>query len=838
MRNPISAIIKHKLPSYLATDHERLFDFINHYYDFLEDIGNPLDVLESFAHNLEANNDVDIYVDKILADLGYDIALETTIPKIELVRHLSDFLLSRGSANSFKFLFKVLYGDNPEIEYPRERLLIPSQATYIGNHYVYATASNYGTDDFNALLDEVEQFSVTITGIVSGEVSSVESMAVEVHNNIFYLKIQTDSGLKNFRNEEAITIESEITNISIVEELVRLVTFDIDDPGYGYSIGDPVNVTNTNIVGSAKVKTLRDGGIESLTIVDGGSGYVVNDPIKAMPVGDGHSFSAVVEIVDNSTNYLTTPDHADLDLHATDFTVECWIYRTQQSIEEVLIGNIPDYPNDTKGWEWKISASNKLVFNIPGQTEIESTVLVPLRRWTHIATVREGNEIRHYVNGKVSGLDAIYNGTNSNNIVRIGIGRSSVGILIGYLDELRITKGVARYSNKDFTIPTGSLSETEDDFASVSLLLHFDGIEGSTTFVDSSTTTKTITTNGSIWITSQQTRFGTTSGFFSGRGEITKVRIYSSGYKFNAIPALVVESSGGTGANITAGSTSIGQIETIEYTEPFVDTTGTPVVSVDGSGTGATFTVSTDQIIYDDQPFHKTFEGMLGVNSTVIDSHYWQQFSYIVRSSLARAEYDNIVDEWLHPAGFVRFAIYDNFFSGIFNNTSTGGFTDYFLLTIIKSIRGYDPSFMVNPLYNLEWFKDLSSFSSENSNFDIYEEEWLDGADYYMSPALDADIIKRYEYPLPDYLVNPFDNLDWNKNFVSFEYPNSRYEDFTLEDVSDKSILFQDTLSIEIKIYYYHGYTGETLEDFEMSTIDALESPNLTGQVLSIDALS
>lgn len=65
----------------------------------------------------------------------------------------------------------------------------------------------------------------------------------------------------------------------------------------------------------------------------------------------------------------------------------------------------------------------------------------------------------------------------------------------------------------------GGGGPTDPNFASVSLLLHMDGSDGSTTFTDNSPSPRTMTANGNAQIDTAQSKFGGASGLFDGSGD-------------------------------------------------------------------------------------------------------------------------------------------------------------------------------------------------------------------------------------------------------------------------------------------------------------------------------
>jgi hypothetical protein len=60
---------------------------------------------------------------------------------------------------------------------------------------------------------------------------------------------------------------------------------------------------------------------------------------------------------------------------------------------------------------------------------------------------------------------------------------------------------------------------SDPDFANVSLLLHMDGSNGSTTFPDSSSNGLTVTRYGNAQISTAQSKFGGASAYFDGAGD-------------------------------------------------------------------------------------------------------------------------------------------------------------------------------------------------------------------------------------------------------------------------------------------------------------------------------
>ena len=225
---------------------------------------------------------------------------------------------------------------------------------------------------------------------------------------------------------------------------------------------------------------------------------------------------------DGTGDYVTAPSDSSFDFGTGDFTIEFWM--NPSNITGTWQAIISRKYTGSGGWRiYKTSGSNNLSFYHPSGYYATTNTGLTNGTWHHIAVVRSGSTLTTYVDGTSRGTDTIsYAMSPSGADVEIGQGvYASSYPYEGYLDDLRITKGVARYT-ANFTPPTAgfsTLTPAEPYFHNNSLLLHGDGTNGSTTFKDDSINNHTITANGNAQISTVQSKFGGASMYFDGSGD-------------------------------------------------------------------------------------------------------------------------------------------------------------------------------------------------------------------------------------------------------------------------------------------------------------------------------
>lgn len=180
-------------------------------------------------------------------------------------------------------------------------------------------------------------------------------------------------------------------------------------------------------------------------------------------------FGSSAIFVDGSGDLIRAGPSAGFAFGSGNFTVETWYRRVSRPHPYPRIWQFG--PSGTSGWNttqhWALAdghadfAPTKFVVHVwayQGNTAplIVSQTTIAADTWYHLAVTREGNTWRLFVNGALEG-STVWTGVPDNGISNhfIAGGANYIGndFAHGYLDEVRITKGIARYTAA-FTPPT------------------------------------------------------------------------------------------------------------------------------------------------------------------------------------------------------------------------------------------------------------------------------------------------------------------------------------------------------------------------------------------------
>lgn len=158
---------------------------------------------------------------------------------------------------------------------------------------------------------------------------------------------------------------------------------------------------------------------------------------------------------DGTGDWLQLPSTSELSFGTGNFTIEMWMYAQNLASIPMLFHKGSSGSN---GWFCQTSASTLYFGQLDSARYSTWSVSLSNNTWYHIALTRVGSTLNVFINGvsqtaqTVSGADTSNDNTSP---ALIGVIAGGTYALQGYLDDYRITKGVARYT-ANFTPPTAA----------------------------------------------------------------------------------------------------------------------------------------------------------------------------------------------------------------------------------------------------------------------------------------------------------------------------------------------------------------------------------------------
>jgi hypothetical protein len=193
-----------------------------------------------------------------------------------------------------------------------------------------------------------------------------------------------------------------------------------------------------------------DGADGSTTFTDSSSNALTVTAVGNAQVDTAQSkFGGAAGLFDGSGDFLSIAENAVFGFGTGDFTCEAWVRLNSTALQNIL-----DFRTaaNAQAWVWNITSS-KLGMYTPSGTLIAGATNLTTGVWYHVAITRESGTIRQFLNGAVDGSGLNSSNFQSSRPLRIGANPSGGDAFNGHIDELRITKGIARYTAA-FTPPT------------------------------------------------------------------------------------------------------------------------------------------------------------------------------------------------------------------------------------------------------------------------------------------------------------------------------------------------------------------------------------------------
>jgi hypothetical protein len=611
----ISSQIDSQFPGFIREEGPQFVAFMKAYFEYMEQDGNPINSIRALKDNLDIDRTIESFVDYFRKEFMIDIPKDVMADKRLLAKHIREFYRSRGSAESYKFLFRALYGQEIELYYPGDDILRASDGRWKRETRLRIAApfaKNPRSLEGN-----------TIKGVTSGATAYIQDIIGTTALGIEVYDMTAENILGTFLDGERVYNTNDPTNYATINSQVgSIINVNIQSGGAFHNLGDSVTIAGAGSTedATATVTEVTNRGAVTVKIAKAGGGYTKENTKVIVTGGNGKDFEVGIASFKKQTigglsiNTDLISSVKNVRLNEGPFFVR---YGANSStVATKLTGSIT-----TSGASNTVTGSGTKF-----QTQLKVGDLVRVKGVANTMRV-------HLITSNTSFVSAItpiqtVSGANG----YIGLAAANV--------YTRLTSALTFSSTELYAINAIALINPGYGYTTLPTIRVVD------TFI-----------SGLSISDGYGNRYGNNAVIIANNapGTIKKLRINSPGSNFGRYDEASI-------SNATQGNTIISATESSANTSGSAVTT---YVKRQKTFAGHGYPIPSGIIQFPGR--YIDTKGFLSWNNKLQDNDYYQEFSYVIRVSELLNKYKNVVKSILHPAGTKMFGDY------LINSTITAG---------------------------------------------------------------------------------------------------------------------------------------------------------------------
>ena len=611
----------------------------------------PLEAARNFEKFLDIDETTSSFLELLRKEFADGVKDTASVDKSLFIKQIANFYRAKGSEKGFETLFRSIFGQQEiEFYYPKTDLLVASGGTWIQENSLHLQLN----DDYNDYLAQ------TITGLSSGATAYVDAVTQRKVGQIQITELSLTKVNGTFTSGETIraTVSGAFLNSTI---LGQLGTITITNAGAGYSPNTAVTVTGGDGINAEVVVSNTAGNqVTSLTTSSSGSGYQVGDTVKFDNAATGATASARAQIknlVSTSTETISFFTDRVYEMMTTkQFTYTGTLNRPIK--RGFYIGDAVTYAeSSTLGLLLNINEINnelltedflRLVDESGNALVDELSIASSTVRYELLYAVTYNFLTEESERIIAEDSDAFVNETD-------------------YVAPIDFTDGQTIYfydTNKTNFTPSATATINSSP-STISTTVGLNATDYGSIFNDKSSDSKLYDDTSTT--TTDASAFNKSSNEF---GEINTIEITSFGDGYDSKPTATITNSGyfddvvtanssGTGYKGTDASLAVddlgGGVTQITVNNPGTNFFTSPTLSLADSGDGtATATAALDAVKAKTGYFSDT-GGQPSSPKKLQDNDYYQDFSYVLKTTDSINIWREDVNRLMHPAGYNLF---------------------------------------------------------------------------------------------------------------------------------------------------------------------------------------
>lgn len=592
----ISNLVSSQVPFFVRNDHQKFVRFIEAYYEYLEQNEKTLDRIKNLKNYYDVDSSESPFIDQLYNEFLKLIPQNTIVDKALLLKHVKDFYRARGTEKSITFLLQILFNPDKQIFYylPKRDILRASDGKwYIEKSLRVKDIKIDGViNDDNDTIQKIA--SSKVKGNTSGATAIVESVDVYYEKGTLVRELKLSNQVNNFGSGET------------------LFTLFID--------GDKTRTFSANVFSGVIIAT---------NIINAGSQYTegTNVPIESNTGSGGIiQISGVTKGNLKSVSVLTGGAGFQ---NLTPILVSGGGGTGASAIVSLVDTGETYHPNSYNIVISLISSEANTAIGNSVYSNLNSSLTDPANNWI-------ANSMNTFVYGNcgpVGLVSVLIAGNNYTSIPSFDISSNTRVRSLGILGRMEIINGGLNYQIGD-TIEFNNIVGGYGTGASANVI--------------------NVAANGMI----TEVKFVPVTGHYIG----------GSGYDQSYLPKANVVSGTGSGANIavtaiigdgetlTGFTDTIGAIQKLTIISGGVGYNTAPTLNLTSIGDGtAQANVEIITGIYTYPGRYLNDDGHVSGYNFLEDRDYYQNYSYVIRSTISIKDYRAAILQLSHPGGMKLF---------------------------------------------------------------------------------------------------------------------------------------------------------------------------------------
>jgi hypothetical protein len=341
MSNTISLLVRQQLPEFIRSDYDTFVVFVEAYYAWMEQTGNAINLSKNIPTYMDLDSTLNaftnFFINQFLPLFPPNLLSNPTF----FIQHAKEFYHTKGTAKAVKLLFRLLYNQNIDVFYPKDSVLKASTSGWAGTpslrldptiwtiqygdgantrfralqtslvttasiyfngvlqssgyihspnepFIIFTTPPTLGVEikvtypgDTLASLFGTNSLIMRVTGLSSRATAVTETLQKIIADTVTQLDLSITQPQGTFTQFEVVHGQwtYDVGRGLTIDIYARLVSYlssiTLINGGLGYNVGDPVIVTGgtpTNTA-TAVVDSIFSALISNIQVLDGGVGY-------------------------------------------------------------------------------------------------------------------------------------------------------------------------------------------------------------------------------------------------------------------------------------------------------------------------------------------------------------------------------------------------------------------------------------------------------------------------------------------------------------------------------------------------------------------------------------